>query len=100
MSVDFPLPPIAITEHQVAACIGMSVHWLRKDRRTKRLLPFYKLGDSVRYDLERVRQALQRTEEGGAGAVHETRPGPRLTEQNIRPQINLLKRSKGKFPSK
>jgi hypothetical protein len=43
----------------------MSVHWVRKDRRTKRLLPFYKLGEAVRYDLERVRQALRATEEGG-----------------------------------
>jgi len=46
----------------------MSVHWVRKDRRTKRILPFYKLGDAVRYDLERVRQALMGTEEGGTGA--------------------------------
>ena len=68
MSVDFPLPAIAITEHQVASCIGMSVHWVRKDRRGKRLLPFYKLGDSVRYDPERVRQALHGIEEGGTGA--------------------------------
>ncbi len=68
MSADSPLPPLAITEHQVAACIGMSVHWVRKDRRTKRILPFYKLGDAVRYDLERVRQALMGTEEGGTGA--------------------------------
>ncbi len=68
MSVDFPLPAIAITEHQVAASIGMSVHWVRKDRRGKRLLPFYKLGDSVRYDPERVRQALRGIEEGGTGA--------------------------------
>ncbi len=32
------------------------------------LLPFYKLGDAVRYDLERVRQALRGMEEGGTGA--------------------------------
>jgi hypothetical protein len=43
----------------------MSVHWVRKDRRTKRLLPFFKLGGSVRYDLERVRQSLRCMEEGG-----------------------------------
>ncbi len=68
MSEDFPLPPFAITEHQVAACIGMSVHWVRKDRRTKRLLPYFKLGGSVRYDLERVRQSLRGLEEGGTDA--------------------------------
>lgn len=65
MQDNFSLPIIAITEYQLAQCIGMSVHWLRKDRRGKRLLPFYKLGDAVRYDLERVRQALRATEEGG-----------------------------------
>jgi hypothetical protein len=45
----------------------MSVHWVRKDRRGKRLLPSYKLGDAVRYDPERVRQALRGMEEGGTG---------------------------------
>ena len=68
MFVDSPLPLFAITEYQVAACIGMSVHWVRKDRRGKRLLPFYKLGDAVRYDLERVRQALRGMEDGGISA--------------------------------
>lgn len=68
MSVVSPLPPLAINEHQVAACIGMSVHWVRKDRRGKRLLPFFMLGSSVRYDLERVRQSFRGREEGGTGA--------------------------------
>jgi hypothetical protein len=67
VSVNSPFPPFAINEQQVAACIGTSVHWVRKDRRGKRLLPFYKLGDAVRYDPERVRQALRGMEEGGTG---------------------------------
>jgi hypothetical protein len=46
----------------------MSVHWVRKDRRGKRLLPFFMLGSSVRYDLERVRQSFRGREEGGTGA--------------------------------
>lgn len=60
-------PPIAVDEFACALAIGMSVGWLRKDRRTARVLPFYKLGDSVRYDLDRVRSALvAKCEEGGA----------------------------------
>ncbi|MCX7144185.1 MAG: hypothetical protein NT123_24745, partial [Proteobacteria bacterium] len=45
--------------------IGMSVFFLRKDRRTKRLIPFYRLGDRILYDLDRVRVALLNLEEGG-----------------------------------
>lgn len=57
--------PIAVDEHACAAAIGMSVAWLRKDRRTARLVPFYRLGGSVRYNLSRVREALAAVEEGG-----------------------------------
>jgi hypothetical protein len=57
---------IAVDEAEMARLIGMSVHFLRKDRVTKRLLPFYKIGDAVRYDPSRVRLALVRMEEGGA----------------------------------
>ncbi len=57
---------IAVDEHACAEAIGMSVAWLRKDRRTARLVPFYRLGTAIRYDLERVRAALvARAEEGG-----------------------------------
>lgn len=58
--------PIAVDEHTTAAAIGMSVHWLRKDRRGKRLVPFFRMGGAIRYDLQRVREALARLEEGGA----------------------------------
>ena len=57
---------IAVNEADAAKALGVSVHWLRRDRRTKRLLPFYKLGGAVRYDMGRVREALARIEEGGA----------------------------------
>lgn len=60
------LSAIAVDEHQVAAAIGMSLAWVRKDRRTARTIPFFKLGTAVRYDLERVREALRAREEGGA----------------------------------
>lgn len=59
-------PRIAVDETALAAAIGMSVAFLRKDRRTKRLLPFYRIGDSIRYDLSRVRESLAALEEGGA----------------------------------
>jgi hypothetical protein len=58
--------PIAVDETACAAAIGMSVAWLRKDRRTARVVPFYRLGGSVRYNLIRVREALAAVEEGGA----------------------------------
>lgn len=58
--------PIAVSEAQLAKAIGMSVHYLRKDRTDKRLIPFYRIGGSIRYNLDRVRQALAACEEGGA----------------------------------
>jgi hypothetical protein len=62
---------IAVDETQLAKAIGMSVHFLRKDRREKRQIPFYRVGGSIRYNLDRVRHALAACEEGGA------RPRPR-----------------------
>ena len=56
---------IAVDETEAAPAIGVSVHFLRKDRRTKRLIPFYRVGDRVLYDLDRVRAALIALEEGG-----------------------------------
>ena len=58
--------PIAVNEQQLAKAIGMSVHFLRKDRQGKRIIPFYRIGDCIRYDLTRVREALASREEGGA----------------------------------
>ena len=57
---------IAVGEGEAAHAIGMSVFFLRKDRRTKRLIPFYRIGDRVLYDLDRVRMALLMLEEGGS----------------------------------
>jgi len=58
--------PLAVDEKAIAEAIGMSLPWVRKDRRTKRILPFYRIGKSIRYDLGRVREALALREEGGA----------------------------------
>lgn len=57
---------IAVGEIEVARAIGISVHFLRKDRRTNRLIPFSRVGDRCLYNLDRVRAALYDLEEGGS----------------------------------
>ncbi len=57
---------LAVDEKTLAACLGMSVAWLRKDRRGARILPFFRLGSAVRYNIDRVREALDKQAEGGA----------------------------------
>ena len=59
---------IAVDEKTIADELQMSVAWVRKDRRTTRILPFYRIGKSIRYDLARVRSALKALEEGGVTA--------------------------------
>jgi hypothetical protein len=61
--------PIAVDERACAAALGMSVAWLRKDRLGSRLLPHFKLGSSVRYNLDRCREALNAAEVGGLKAA-------------------------------
>jgi len=60
-----PLPPIAVNEESIAAAMGLSVFFLRKDRQTKRRIPFYRIGGAIRYNPETVRQALALMQEGG-----------------------------------
>ena len=62
---------VAINETRLAEALDMSVHFLRKDRRIKHLIPFYRLGGSIRYNLTSVTNALAAYEEGGQ------RPQPR-----------------------
>jgi hypothetical protein len=59
---------IGVDEHAAAAALGVSVFWLQKDRCGKRIIPFYKLGGSVRYNLTRVQEALKAVEFGGQSA--------------------------------
>lgn len=59
-------PVIALTEQQAAEALGFTIHWLRKDRAGPRKIPFFRIGRAVRYSPERIRQALERFEEGGA----------------------------------
>jgi hypothetical protein len=56
---------IGVSEFDIAESIGMSVEFLRKDRSGKRLIPFYRIGTSIRYNPTRVTQALATLEEGG-----------------------------------
>ena len=57
---------LAVDEKTLAEAIGMSVAWLRKDRSGARVVPFFRLGSSVRYSIDRVRKALDKRAEGGA----------------------------------
>ncbi len=57
---------LIVDDKTLAKLIGMSLPWVRKDRRTKRLLPFFRLGDRIRYDVPTVRKALLARTEGGA----------------------------------
>lgn len=59
------VPKLALTEHQMAEALGLSVHTLRKDRQQQRRIPFFKIGGAVRYNVDRVREALAAFEEGG-----------------------------------
>lgn len=65
MPTDAPQPLRPVNEHEAAAFLGLSVDTLRKDRQQGRRIPFYKIGRAVRYDLQRVREALATMECGG-----------------------------------
>lgn len=56
-----------VNEFVCAEDIGMSVHFLRKDRKHtgKKLIPFIKIGGAVRYDMDRVHDALRAMQHGG-----------------------------------
>ena len=62
-----------VDEHEAAKALKLSVHTLRADRCGERRIPFFKIGASVRYDLDRVWQALAECEAGG--------PQPRPTRR-------------------
>jgi len=51
--------PMLMNEFDMAHALGVSIHFLRKDRRTTKQVPFIKLGDLVRYDVESVMFALR-----------------------------------------
>lgn len=56
---------LALREDVIAQETGLSLAFLRADRRNLRRIPFYKIGSAVRYNLDRVREALTALEVGG-----------------------------------
>ena len=63
-----PAIPLALNEKDVAARLKVSLSWLQRDRRTKKVIPFYRIGGNIRYSPERVAEALAKLEEGGTAA--------------------------------
>jgi prophage regulatory protein len=60
---------VLITEREIAEALDVSVSWLQKDRVGAQLIPFVKIGTSVRYDLNEARLALRRLQRGGQRGV-------------------------------
>jgi hypothetical protein len=49
-----------VTEHVMADILDVSVHWLRKDRKTNQVIPFVKMGvHLIRYIPSRVFKSLE-----------------------------------------
>jgi len=67
--------PLFRTDAQIAPLIGLSLSFLRKDRRTQRVIPFVRVKGRILYDLERVRQSLLAREEGGQQKRRSARTG-------------------------
>lgn len=67
--------PQLMDEHEMAAALKLSVHTLRRDRVGARRIPFFRIGTSVRYDLDRVWEALAANEIGGPVARPARRNG-------------------------
>ena len=68
-------PAFAVADKEIAKVIGMSLAWVRKDRATKRILPFFRIGESVRYDVATVRNVMLSRMEGG-NVNNGKRPAP------------------------
>ena len=54
-----------VTDKTLAKILNLSVPYIRKDRLTKRILPFFAIGRSIRYDVATVRASLLARSEGG-----------------------------------
>ena len=57
--------PILITEAECSKRFSLSTGFLRRDRLTKQLLPFIKIGTAVRYNVAAVTNALHSFQQGG-----------------------------------
>lgn len=51
--------PTYVDENIIAERYGISVHKLRRDRRRNEGLPFFRIGRSVRYDIEQCEKHLK-----------------------------------------
>ena len=60
-----PKTRISLTDKEVAEALGMSLAFVRKDRATNRILPFYRIGAAIRYDIDVIRRQLLNSMEGG-----------------------------------
>ena len=57
--------PLLVVDHVMAPMIGLSVHFLQKDRRGPQRIPFIRLGDRVLYDPQEVMAAVKALTVGG-----------------------------------
>jgi hypothetical protein len=62
MTID---PRRLLTERELEEARGLTVDFLRYDRRARRLIPYVQIGRSVRYRLDQVDSALDRLVVGG-----------------------------------
>lgn len=63
---DSATKPRFITDRELAPLIGVSAATLQRDRRTRKSIPFVRIGDRCLYDPEEVFAALKRSMIGGA----------------------------------
>lgn len=61
--------PLLVNEKAISELIGMSVHFLRIDRRSGQTIPFFKIGGSVRYNPAQVTEALAAMAHGGKAST-------------------------------
>ena len=54
-----------VLDREVAPHLGVSRSFLQKDRITKQLIPFYRIGGKVLYDPAQARAALESYRVGG-----------------------------------
>jgi hypothetical protein len=52
-------------DHEIAPAIGLSVSFLRKDRRSRQLIPYHRVGDACLYRLDEVLAAIESMRVGG-----------------------------------
>lgn len=55
----------AVDDNTIARALGCSVAYVRKDRRTAKVIPFFRMGGLIRYDIDVVRAKMNASSEGG-----------------------------------